>query len=65
MTTLERKDKWIFGRIEELEGHTDIVDEAIHSGIKARFPVYLEAMGEFKKSEEDVTQQIDHIGNIR
>ena len=50
---------------EELETKTDIIDDALHYGIKARFNKYLEAMADLKTMEELVEDQLSGIRSIR
>lgn len=50
---------------DDLETKTDLIDDALHFGIKARFNNYLDAMSEFKAVEDTVVKQIESIQMIR
>jgi hypothetical protein len=50
---------------DDLEAKTDLIDDALHFGIKSRFNNYLDAMSEFKAVEDSVISQIESITVIR
>ena len=50
---------------EELETKTDLVDDALYFGIKARFNKYLDAMADLKTVEELVDDQLRGIAKLR
>ena len=52
-------------QIEDLETKTDLVDDALHYGIKARFHRYLEAMSDLKLVDEVVETQMASITKLR
>ena len=51
--------------LEDLDTKTDIIEDALHFGIKAKFYKYLEAMSEFKDVESSVIKQIESIQQIK
>ena len=51
--------------LDDLEVKTDIIDDALHFGIKSKFYKYLEAMSEFKNVESSVVKQIESIQQIK
>jgi hypothetical protein len=51
--------------LDDLETKTDLVDDALHYGIKARFYKYLEAMSDLKLVDDLVQTQIDSIHKIK
>ena len=49
----------------ELEEKSDLVESALHYGIKARFNKYIEAMSDLRLVEEVVINQLEAIKSIR
>lgn len=52
-------------KFDELETKVDLIDDALHFGIKSRFNNYLDAMSEFNSAEGSLVKQIESIQKIR